>query len=74
MCILPDDSERMKRHLERIGTMAQIKDDPRGPMRLIINVVRKTDGDYITCDCGHTSLKAHADWKYETHTRCFKCL
>jgi len=54
--------------------MAQIKDDPRGPMRLIINVVRKTDGDYITCDCGHTSLKAHADWKYETHTRCFKCL
>ena len=47
--------------------------DSRGPVRRIVSVERKTDGDYVTCDCGHTSAKVHADWSHETETRCFKC-
>jgi len=47
--------------------------DPRGPLRRIVSVERKTDADYVTCDCGHTARKVHADWSCATETRCFQC-
>ena len=48
--------------------------DPRGPLRRILSVERKTDADYVTCDCGHTSARVHAYWDGETQTRCFQCV
>jgi len=47
--------------------------DPRGPLRRVVSVERKTDGDYVTCDCGHTGRKVHAFWEHGTETRCFQC-
>ena len=47
--------------------------DPRGPLRRVVSVERKTDGDYVTCDCGHVRRMNFADWRHETETRCFQC-
>ena len=55
--------------------MAKLSTDPRGPLRTVVSAEARTNGNFIVCACGHTTVHAphFAAPKPGTEVRCFAC-
>lgn len=51
-----------------------MKDDPRGPIRTILNVDKQPEAAYVTLSCGHTRpLNPIYNYLVGTSCHCFEC-